>query len=80
VHSRDPYWEYKQSDGKSGMSFAAHGGAPELPGSTPLGFVIGALAGAFGFALVWHIWWLAALSFAAVAACLIYRSFEHAYD
>ena len=30
-----------------------------MPKNTAVGFVIGMLAFAFGFAMIWHIWWLA---------------------
>ena len=30
-----------------------------MPRNTAVGFVIGMLAFAFGFAMIWHIWWLA---------------------
>ena len=76
VSTRDALWEAKQ------------GGAPvfsgayediELPGNTAAGAYIGGGALALGFALVWHIWWLAALGALAVPALLIVHSFsDHA--
>lgn len=45
------------------------------------GFVVGVLGGAFGFAMVWHIWWLAPLCLIAIAATMTLRTFgpEPAY-
>lgn len=44
-----------------------------LPKNTPLGFYIGMLALVFGFAITWHIFWLAGLTFAGCVACVIVR-------
>ena len=30
-----------------------------MPKNTSIGFIIGVLAFLFGFAMIWHIWWLA---------------------
>jgi len=46
----------------------------EMPNSTALGVVIGGLGFVLGFAMVWHIWWLAVLSIICVLICLIVRS------
>ncbi|WP_455429147.1 cbb3-type cytochrome c oxidase subunit I [Fodinicurvata halophila] len=46
----------------------------ELPKNTASGVVLGGLAFLLGFAVVWHIWWLAILSLAAVAAVVIARA------
>jgi len=47
-----------------------------LPRNTAAGVIIGALAFAFGFAMVWHIWWLAALAAAAIIAVVVFRVFD----
>ncbi|MBS0656053.1 MAG: cytochrome o ubiquinol oxidase subunit I, partial [Verrucomicrobia bacterium] len=44
-----------------------------VPVNTPMGFYIGMLCLIFGFATTWYIWWLSALSFAGIIACLIIR-------
>jgi cytochrome o ubiquinol oxidase subunit 1 len=48
----------------------------EMPASTPMGLVIAVCAGALGFGMVWHMWWLSVLALLAIAACLALRSFE----
>ncbi len=45
----------------------------EMPANTAHGLIIAGMAFALGFAMVWHIWWLAALSFFAITAALIWR-------
>ena len=47
-----------------------------IPRNTGIGAVLGALAFVLGFAMVWHIWWLAALAFAGSAAAIVIRSFD----
>ncbi len=44
-----------------------------MPINTGIGFYIGVLALIFGFGMTWHIWWLAAITFAGILACLIVR-------
>ena len=49
-----------------------------MPSDTPAGFAIGVLSGVFGFAFVWHIWWMVILSFVAFLGIVIVRgSKEH---
>jgi cytochrome o ubiquinol oxidase subunit 1 len=48
----------------------------ELPKNSPLGFAIAIAAGAFGFGMIWQIWWLAVLAFFCIGGLVIYRAFE----
>ena len=47
-----------------------------MPKSTPLPIVVAALSFFFGFAYVWHIWWLAGLCVLGTVAAVIARSFN----
>jgi len=47
-----------------------------MPRNTPVPILIGACTAAFGFAMVWRIWWLAAVALLGIIALVIYRSFE----
>ncbi|MES1923734.1 cbb3-type cytochrome c oxidase subunit I [Salinisphaera sp. T31B1] len=47
-----------------------------MPRSTPIAIVIAGLAFFFGFAFVWHIWWLAGLCLAGIVGSVIARSFN----
>jgi len=47
----------------------------EVPRNSMTGVVLGATAFVFGFAVVWHIWWLAALGLIAIVGTIILRSF-----
>lgn len=48
----------------------------EMPRNTPHGLIIGGLAFAFGFAMIWHIWWLAVLTALGMLGTVIARSME----
>jgi cytochrome o ubiquinol oxidase subunit 1 len=48
----------------------------ELPKNSPLGLAIAVAAGAFGFGMIWHIWWLALLGFFCIGGLVVYRAFE----
>lgn len=70
VDQLDPLWAIKRG----------HAPAPEmtyedihLPKNTPMGLFLGILSLIFGFAMIWHIWWLAIISFVGIVACLIIR-------
>jgi cytochrome o ubiquinol oxidase subunit I len=44
-----------------------------LPKNTPMGLIIGMISLFFGFAMVWHIYWLAIVSLIGNIICLIIR-------
>jgi cytochrome o ubiquinol oxidase subunit 1 len=45
-----------------------------MPKNTSAGFVIGMLAFLFGFAMIWHIWWLALAGALGILAVLVARA------
>ena len=47
-----------------------------MPKNKPYGAIIGGLSIAFGFAMVWHIWWLAIGSLIGIIATVIYFGFD----
>jgi cytochrome o ubiquinol oxidase subunit I len=70
VDQIDPLWAIKR--GEAPRSKEKYEDI-HLPVNTPMGFYIGISSLIFGFAMTWHIWWLAILSFIAIVACLIIR-------
>ncbi len=76
VRGRDAFWMQKEA--------AAKGHAPkepvyediEMPKNSLVGFFIAGFSFAFGFGMIWHIWWLAALGIAAIVVTIIARSFN----
>ena len=78
VTGRDAYWEMKRK-GVAHRRLAAYRPI-HMPRNTSTGVIISAFAAALGFALVWHIWWLAVACFAAAVAAAITHSFNEDRD
>jgi cytochrome o ubiquinol oxidase subunit 1 len=74
----DDYW-YKKQHGKTYKNGEAYQPI-HMPKNTAVGLVIGMLCLPFGFAIIWHIWWLVILSFVAILITMIYRSFDYKTD
>ena len=51
-----------------------------MPKNSGAGIVIAAFATVFGFAMIWHIWWLAIVSFAGVIIATIVHTFNYNRD
>ena len=64
IEESDAYWETKQRALRQHVleDEPAYAGI-ELPRNSATGFVCAFFATFLGFALIWHIWWLAAVSF-----------------
>ncbi|MDH7802503.1 MULTISPECIES: cytochrome o ubiquinol oxidase subunit I [unclassified Rhizobium] len=77
VHDVDAWADMK----KRGYSRPEEGFIPiHMPKNTGAGVIISAISVVLGFALVWHIWWLAALSMLAVIAVSIAHTFNYNRD
>jgi cytochrome o ubiquinol oxidase subunit 1 len=77
VFDRDAWADMK----KNGYSRPLAGFMPiHMPKNTAAGFIIAALSAVFGFAMIWHIWWLAVGSFAVMAAAVIIHTFNYKRD
>lgn len=72
VSGKDAFWTMKES--REGVPSARED--IHLPANTSVGFIIAGLSLCFGFAMIWHIWWLAVLGIVGVFACLVARSFN----
>jgi len=51
-----------------------------MPRSTGVGVIVAGLCTVLGFAMVWYIWWLAALSFVGIIAVSIIHTFNYNRD
>jgi cytochrome o ubiquinol oxidase subunit 1 len=51
-----------------------------MPRNTGSGVILSGLALVLGFAMVWYIWWLAALSFVGLIAYAIAHTFNYDRD
>ncbi|CUX27848.1 MULTISPECIES: cytochrome o ubiquinol oxidase subunit I [Agrobacterium] len=77
IHDVDAWHDMK----KRGYSRPLEGFIPiHMPKNTGAGVIISAISVVLGFALVWHIWWLAALSFIGVIAVSIAHTFNYNRD
>lgn len=74
VTSRDAFWEMK----KNGTHNKKHEYEDiEMPKNTALGLYISGFALVFGFAMVWHIFWLAVVCVVGGIVCVIMRTFDN---
>ena len=77
VHEIDAWWDMK----KHGYKRPLAGFQPiHMPANTGAGVVISGLSLVFGFALIWHMWLLAGVSFAAVVLAAIIHTFNYKRD
>ena len=74
VTARDPWWEEKQARARGHMPKAPVYQDIELPKNTGAGVIIAGFAMVFGFAVIWHIWWLVLVAFVAAVVAIIVRT------
>jgi len=55
-------------------------GRIHMPKNTWAGIVIGLLSGVMGFAMIWHVWWLAIISTLAMVGAYIVYTFDKKKD
>jgi cytochrome o ubiquinol oxidase subunit 1 len=68
VGSLDAFWAAKQ---RGPQPSADHYDSIEVPPNSPNGFVTAFFAVVMGFALIWHIWWMAILGLACAVFTLL---------
>jgi cytochrome o ubiquinol oxidase subunit 1 len=77
IHDSDAWWNMKQR----GYERPREGFIPiHMPSNTAAGVVLAGISTVLGFALVWHVWWLAGLSFVALLAAAIMHTFNYKRD
>lgn len=74
ITDRDQFWTMKQD--KSLQPKDRQYSDIHVPKNSAIGLIIGATCFVLGFAIVWHIWWLAALAFCVVIGSIIVRSLQ----
>lgn len=77
VHDVDAWWDMKKHGYQRPLS-----GFEDLhmPKNTGAGFIISMIGLVLGFALIWHIWWLAIVSFAGLILATIIHTFNYNRD
>jgi cytochrome o ubiquinol oxidase subunit 1 len=77
VYDLDAWWHMKSN----GFKRAGEGFLPiHMPKNTAAGMVISGLSAAFGFAMVWHMWLIGGLAFAALMIAIIAHTFNYKRD
>ncbi|GLR80358.1 cytochrome o ubiquinol oxidase subunit I (plasmid) [Azospirillum oryzae] len=77
IHDNDAWWDMK----KRGYARPLDGFRPiHMPSNTGTGVILAGISTVLGFALVWHIWWLAAVSFVGLLAVAINHTFNYNRD
>ncbi|NUO86640.1 MAG: cytochrome o ubiquinol oxidase subunit I [Cupriavidus sp.] len=77
VHDSDAWWQMKAH----GYQRPAQGFIPiHMPKNTGAGIILAGLSTLCGFALIWHIWWLVVLAFAATLVTAIGHTFNYRRD
>ncbi|HZB93401.1 MAG TPA: cbb3-type cytochrome c oxidase subunit I [Stellaceae bacterium] len=73
VFDEEPYWEIKRRAIETQQLAAEPDYKPiEMPRNSPTGVITAFFATITGFALIWHIWWLAGVGIAAAYAVFVW--------
>ncbi|WP_291779891.1 cytochrome o ubiquinol oxidase subunit I [Luteibacter sp.] len=77
VHDSDAWWQMKEHKAER----RTEGYLPiHMPKNTGAGIIIAGFAFVFGFAMIWHMWILAGLSFVALLVTAIGHTFNYKRD
>ncbi|MBE7184758.1 MAG: cytochrome o ubiquinol oxidase subunit I [Methylobacterium mesophilicum] len=77
IHDNDAWADMK----KRGYQRPLEGYRPiHMPSSTGTGVILAGMNVVLAFALIWYIWWLAALSFIGIVAVAIAHTFDYRRD
>lgn len=71
VHERDAFWVMKQK--KHPPVLPKEYEDIHMPRNSGMGFYIASCSFVIGFALTWHMFWLAALGSAGIIICMVLR-------
>jgi len=77
IHALDAWYDMKGA----GVAHPADGYKDiHMPANTGAGIILAGISTVCGFALVWHIWWLAGASFLGLIATAIIHTFNYSRD
>jgi cytochrome o ubiquinol oxidase subunit 1 len=77
VHQLDAWWQMKSRNFQRPMT-GFH--SIHMPKNTATGVILGVISIAFSFAMIWYIWWLAALTAVAALVVSIAHTFNYNRD
>ncbi|MDH4573169.1 cytochrome o ubiquinol oxidase subunit I [Salinicola acroporae] len=80
VDSIDSYWEMKQQPGGFKRELATKFEDVHMPKNTAEGPIMSLFSLFFGFALIWHIWWLVGLGAIGMFVTFMFRIFNKDTD
>jgi cytochrome o ubiquinol oxidase subunit 1 len=75
VDGEDAYWEMKRR-AREEDAVEPRPGAIMMPRNSPIGVVVAFFAVVAGFALIWHIWWMAILGLAGIAGASLVHAWR----
>jgi cytochrome o ubiquinol oxidase subunit 1 len=77
VHDLDAWYDMKERKAVRPVSGFK---AIHMPSGTGTGVVLAGLSVAFGFAMIWYIWWLAGLTLVGIFGTTIFHTFNYKRD
>ena len=81
VHGEEAYWMRKQTAIKQDALIEEPDYQPiEMPLSTPVGVICAFFASVCGFAVIWHIWWLATLGLIGAFVVFVWYSWQDEHE
>ncbi len=76
VKDRDAFWDIKQGSRVKDQGLMEKYEDIEMPKNTAMGIYVAGFLFVFGFAMVWHIIWLAIITLIGTIVCFIIRAFD----
>jgi cytochrome o ubiquinol oxidase subunit 1 len=81
VHGEEAYWTRKQTAIKLEQLIKEPDYQPiEMPIDTPTGVICAFFASVCGFAIIWHIWWLAILGLIGAFAVFVWYAWQDEHE
>jgi cytochrome o ubiquinol oxidase subunit 1 len=81
VHGEEAYWTRKQTAIKLEQLIKEPNYQPiEMPIDTPTGVICAFFASVCGFAIIWHIWWLAILGLIGAFAVFVWYAWQDEHE
>lgn len=82
VDSRDAFWKQKQNkqNKQDKQDEKPKYEDIHMPRNTSTGFIIAMFSGLFGFAMIWHIYWMVALGLIGIVVTIMARTFDEDTD
>jgi cytochrome o ubiquinol oxidase subunit 1 len=81
VHGEEAYWTRKQMAIREDQLIEEPEYEPiELPRNTPTGVICAFFASVCGFAIIWHIWWLAILGLIGAFAIFVWYAWQDEHE